>query len=265
VPSSLGFERPPGDEPPPEPPPEEPPQEEPPPDEPQPTDEPPPEGASIADRLATADDIARRFHELRAEAKAAGVSFEKVTGFRDEYDRAIEGQRAAVHEASHRQGRGATAEEVLERGLDRSALRGPGLEDFLRRYRPKWVFRLGRDGREGVRILEHEGNGYFIVRPSKWKNRIRPVAAIERDDTWIQGDLILMAETVDNYRHHLWLEDQKRLQIDAGYREAQKESINRVARESPGGRVFSHRDVAFDDFDQGGEILGPNPRDFPLS
>lgn len=227
---------------------------------PPPAAPPPPSPGPAIEALEKRQALNERLETLRREATEAGVEFSQLDGFIDEYDRKVAGQRNTVHEASQRQGLGVTPEEIIERELDRSDIRGPKRSKFMEAYRPKWVYRLGREGREGVRILEHEGNGFFIVKPSKWESWFRPVAGVTREDTWIQGDLILMAETLENYQKRIYRTRVKAYNLDAGYRAAVQEEMKRAARESPGGRVFAHRDIpTFADLVKQPDISGPNP------
>jgi hypothetical protein len=213
----------------------------------------------------SADDLKAEFAALSAKAKAAGVDIATVTGFDDSYDRRERGLREAVHERAHSSGLGATREEIYARNLDRTrvkALTHRGRE-FLRAHHLKWVNRTLSDG---VRVTSHRGEGFFVLRPSKWAADLMPVSGVKLDDTWVMKDLLLMAETIDNYRKHLEEVEYERRRKEGGieWREQVKDDINRAARESPGGKIFAHKNVAFDELIEGPPIEGPDPKSLPL-
>lgn len=181
------------------------------------------------------------------EPAKSGVEFVE-----DEYDRLVRGQRERKLAAMNG---GASAEELLERDLEQSAVIDP---DPNLHY--KWVNRVGKDG---VRVLEHQGRGFVLVRPESTASKARPACGIKRTDVnfgrcYILGDLILMAESKDNHlRRHQRSIDRMNFMANES-RETAKENINKIARDEIG-KSYSHKDAAFDFSTQGKEIEGSRP------
>jgi hypothetical protein len=190
--------------------------------------------------------------------EAVAAHFEKLEGFKDEYDRKVEGQREAVHEAALR---GVDTDEVIERELDRSMVRsnGPKGKSWLQSYRLKWVNRKGKDG---LRVTEHEGKGFFIVKPGE--DPVKPVCGLKHEETWIQGDLVLMAETMQNYERRRRRSLYNLAHQSGQMREGTREEINKLIRDESGlphaapGITRSRRDNTWDELTTGSPIEGPS-------
>lgn len=168
----------------------------------------------------------------------------------DEHDRARRAQRERVHEAATRSGLGATADEVIERDLDASHVRGlpPG-------FHPKWVNRTSRDG---YSVARHLGLGFFFARPSRYP-KVRPSSGIKHEDTWIWGDLVLMFETLENRRKRQLRVQDNAERLDAGYRAGVVDQLNHIIRDEAHGPA--HRDMAYDNSRDLPEETRPARRD----
>lgn len=170
----------------------------------------------------------------------------------DEADKARRGVREERREVIRKhKGRPTANEELIERELDPTMLRGP--YDELAGKRFKWVNRVSRDGH---RIQYHEGHGYQIVDPDK--SSVKPVIGVKKDGAYVQGDLVLMETPLENYERRRHKANRKLDNMTGQYREVARENINKIARDE--GRVPAHVDVAFDDSTEGETFTAPSPK-----
>jgi hypothetical protein len=170
----------------------------------------------------------------------------------DEYDRLILGQRERKLAAT---AAGASQDDLLERDLEQSAVIDPDPDLHY-----KWVNRVGKDG---VRVLEHQGRGFVIVRPGSLVTKARPACGIKRTDPnfgicYILGDLILMAESRDNHNRRYRRSIARMEFMSSSGRDEARETINKIARDEIG-KSYSHKDATFDTSHEDPEVIGERP------
>jgi len=184
--------------------------------------------------------------------------FESIGDVKDEHDRAKEKHREEIDEAKRR---GVDADEIIERSLDTSEVRGLGEKgrEWIKQYQLRWV---NRTSSEGVRTAFHEGLGYFFVRPNK--DPVKPSHGIKREDTWIFGETVLMACPMSLYVRRRRAAFEKIIHQGGEMREGAREQINQLIRDETGqpsarpGITKSYRDNTWDELRTEAPINGPS-------